>query len=213
MTESDYGATEHSDLPPDLHPDPSGHDVDPGYQFDDVAASYSGVETMDVPPVWETAPATDLGAALAFAQHLVDHPEDSPALQGTPGLANIEQTVQQIAGPEVVAADLGQTYTPGETYDDILWQQLGVPNGDLQAFIDSQSQYVDQVAAQLNPGLSGPVPGFEQFYGPLGLQTASGVPLPTLGHGSWFGASADVAGILGPYDQVLFPGGVWNPQY
>lgn len=173
----------------------------------DPTPTLSGVENFDASqPGWEQAPADDLNAALAYAQHLVNDPYDHPALQSLDGL---NETVNQIAGPEAIAGVLNQPYTPGQTLDDLTWQQLGLPNGyaDLQTFITEQSNYIDQLAAQYNPGLAAPIPGYEQFYGPLGLQTGSGVPLPTLGPNSWFGASANLSDILGPYENVLYPKG------
>jgi hypothetical protein len=65
-------------------------------------------------PVWETAPADDLGAALAFAEHLVDNPYDHPALAEFEGL---NETIDAIAGPEAIASIVGSSVTPqpGET--------------------------------------------------------------------------------------------------
>jgi hypothetical protein len=161
-------------------------DVVAGSYHPNIELDATGVEEYGTQPVWETAPADDLNAALAYAQHLVDAPYDHPALQGLSGL---QGTIDQIAGPQAIAGVLGAPYTPGETLTDLTWQQLGLTGfQDLQGFIDAQYGYVDQLATAYDPGISAPLPGYEQFYGPLGLQTASGVELPTLGNNSWFGA-------------------------
>ena len=65
-------------------------------------------------PVWETAPADDLGAAMAFAQHLVDNPYDHPALAEFEGL---NETIDAVAGPQAIASIVGSSVVaqPGES--------------------------------------------------------------------------------------------------
>ena len=60
-------------------------------------------------PVWETAPADDLGAAMAFAQHLVHNPYDHPALGEFEGLF---PTIDALAGPQAIASIVGSPVTP-----------------------------------------------------------------------------------------------------
>lgn len=176
-----------------------------GDNIDDRSPSWVGTDpaaTAAEAPVWEAAPADDINAAIAYADHLVDQPYDHPALDV---LTTTQGAVDQIAGPEAVAGVLGQPYTEGETLDDVMWQQLGLTGyEDLQGFIDTQYAMTDQLAAVYDPGLAPPVPGYEQFFGPLGLQTASGVPLPTLSDISWTGASTpDISTVLGPYQGLV----------
>jgi hypothetical protein len=71
-------------------------------------------DTSDAP--WESAPADDLSAALAFAQHVATNPSAHPVLREYAGLNDV---VDAIAGPEAIAEVVGVPFEPGMTLDDI----------------------------------------------------------------------------------------------
>jgi hypothetical protein len=65
---------------------------------------------------WETAPADDLSAAIAFAQHVANNPSAHPVLREYAGLNDV---VDAIAGPAAIAEIVGVPFEPGMTLDDI----------------------------------------------------------------------------------------------